>query len=552
MDINRIVEKLMEPYDKALIHLAWLVCSNGKGKGATRYLIFGMVECYPKELTDTLTLPEQDKLFKGGRVFYIRMARPISEAIKWYRTIEQVGYIIVDWNKDGECIDKSDSKKIICGDMKDVKMWPNLVISKKTHDNGNPFIADNWGAVRTHQIFPQRRNSYLLDFISHQNVGTWLERYLTWNISYFPELIGSMNLIFPNPYYSNCDIHMIPKNGSEPDQVKMDFYCRKGIDLSALTVVPFEQDYFGIAGGKDYNIENDSCTITLSGKAEKFGMYVLDADKNIIDFNDFSGFWQGFSFDIFTGYATKEIRRPDKNKCDLVDVYEKVGTVEDGLDSDEEPLGDRLAEAEIRRKRKVETDKHGMRFFYQNHEGAEAYLRNLISKAHKSVLIIDPYCATNELFTYAMSLSVREIEVEIITSKVYLRTPSKLKQYNALGIDVPDLGTELYNQLKDYEKKASGKINILVMTGKDPAIHDRFLVVDDDAWFCGGSLNEVGNRLSCILKLPDSEELVKIIGQIKNSDQVRTLQEWKDIRSETDDADTDGLNTNGVSSNSEN
>lgn len=99
-----------------------------------------------------------------------------------------------------------------------------------------------------------------------------------------------------------------------------------------------------------------------------------------------------------------------------------------GLDSETESLGDRLTEAEIRRWRRAESDKHGMRFFYQNHEGAEAYLRDLISKAHRSVLIVDPYCATNELFTYAMATSVREIEVEIITSKVYLRTRSKLTE----------------------------------------------------------------------------------------------------------------------------
>lgn len=301
--MEKVVEKLMEQYDKALIHLAWLVTPNGKGKGAARRLIFGMVECYPKEFTEVLTLPEQGKQFKSGRVYYIRMLRPVRAAIEWYRAIKQNGYIDYNWNEEGECTEADEPKQILCGKMQDVKVWPDFVLSQKKRDNGNPFIADIWGNVRTHQIFPEQRAPYLMDFVLHHNVGAWLEQYLTWDICYFPELTGSVNLILPNPFYSGCDIRMIPHSGFEADQVKIDFHSRKDMDLSVLTVVPFEQNYFGIAGGRDYNIEYDSCTVTLSGKAEKFGMYVFDADKNMIDFHDFAGFLQRINVDIFTGYA---------------------------------------------------------------------------------------------------------------------------------------------------------------------------------------------------------------------------------------------------------
>ena len=76
----------------------------------------------------------------------------------------------------------------------------------------------------------------------------------------------------------------------------------------------------------------------------------------------------------------------------------------------------------------------------------------------------------------------------------------------------------------------NGKIDAYVMTGNVPVIHDRFLIIDNEAWFCGGSLNEIGNRLSCVIRLPDAQELNKLLEDIKLSDQVRPLKDWLDNR----------------------
>ena len=127
---------------------------------------------------------------------------------------------------------------------------------------------------------------------------------------------------------------------------------------------------------------------------------------------------------------------------------------------------------------------------------------------------------------------MNDAKITIITSKVYLREKSKLSVYTEQGEAVPTLGEELQAQVDNYKKRTGIGVKTLVMTGDNPAIHDRFLIVDDTAWFCGGSLNELGNRMSCVVKLPDSEELGDIIADIENSDQVKTLEKWIEERSQ--------------------
>jgi hypothetical protein len=48
----------------------------------------------------------------------------------------------------------------------------------------------------------------------------------------------------------------------------------------------------------------------------------------------------------------------------------------------------------------------------------------------------------------------------------------------------------------------------MVLIGKTPPLHDRFLVIDDEVLFLGNSLNALGDRASLILSVPDSEPIL--------------------------------------------
>ena len=191
-------------------------------------------------------------------------------------------------------------------------------------------------------------------------------------------------------------------------------------------------------------------------------------------------------------------------------------------------------------------ENQNMKLFYRDHGGAETFLRKKIMGARRSVVIIDPYFSTNEFFAYALAVTMRGVSIEIITSAKHLKEKSRLQIYDEVegesgrGDDGaepqsaarPELGTELQRQVKAYEEKGMGKILVYVMTGDKPVIHDRFLIVDGEAWFCGGSFNEIGNRLSCLMRMQDSDELIRIVEEMVHDDQILDLETWVERRNE--------------------
>lgn len=564
MTIKEINNHLETYYAETLLHIAWIIVPH-RDSESTRHLVFSLLELYPNEVA-TIPLTEQGEKFKGFRIYYQRVKiAKVQDAVNLYRDIQSTATIPVFWDEDGSVDEeilkgiKSTERVIACGILNDYKIWPNLVLTAKKsekRETDNPFVADIWGAVRTHQLMPDKVDAVTLSAMNHENVGIWLEQYMGWNISYYPELVGSVIMLLPNPYYSSMGIRVIPPpkltdkkkrrnrdldqnnkaeiEDSKAESVRVEFTPRRGVDLSVLSVTVFEDTHFGIAGGHKYQIVDNICTIPVIGlQAEKFGCYVKDVDNNLIDYCDFSGFWRKFQMEIHTGGRTKRIRDlncHDGRKFRDVPTFDKTTTVTGG--EDEKPLGKRLTEAAINRRRKKKIEQAGVRYFYKDHEGAEQYIKNLLSNAQDRVIIVDPYAASNELFTYAMNVSLNDVEISIITSKIYLRERSKLPDYDEEGLDIPILGEELRAQIDNYQRRTGIAVKVFVMTGEVPAIHDRFLIVDDTAWFCGGSFNEVGNRLSCVIKLPDSEEISKILMDIENSDQVKTLKEWLDGRNE--------------------
>ena len=563
---ENIINHIKTYYSKALLHLVWITLRNSDGT-ISRRLVFGLLEFYPSEISPIPFL-EQEGRFKGFRIYYQRVViEDMESAVKLYRSIQEKSNFPKFWDVNGNINQEvlkgngikgnGTAERILCNNLQDYKIWPNFILSSKKsekREDDNPFIADIWNIVRTHQLMPDEADPIVLDAVNHENVGKWLEQYMNWNISYYPELAGSVIMVLPNPYYSNMRIRVMPVQAvqnarSQPkmankhvekdaadtevksEQIRIEFTPRHDRDLSELTVIPFENTYFGVTGGTEYKIVDNMVSIPAIGiQAEQFGCYVVDCDGNLTDFRDFSNFWRKFQMNIYTGGVTKKVSNLNSDGYRNIQTYDKADTVVSG--EDEQPLGKRLTDAVIYRRRKRRVEQTGVRFFYRDHEGAEKYIRSLLSNARDRVVIVDPYAATNELFAYAMNISMNDAKITIITSKVYLRKKSKLSVYTERGEAVPTLGEELQAQVDNYKKRTGIGVKTLVMTGDNPAIHDRFLIVDDTAWFCGGSLNELGNRMSCVVKLPDSEELGDIIADIENSDQVKTLEKWIEERSQ--------------------
>jgi hypothetical protein len=59
-------------------------------------------------------------------------------------------------------------------------------------------------------------------------------------------------------------------------------------------------------------------------------------------------------------------------------------------------------------------------------------------------------------------------------------------------------------------------VTALILRGKVPPLHDRFLVIDGAVMFLGNSLNALGERASLILNVPDSEPILAKLRAMAN------------------------------------
>ena len=113
---------------------------------------------------------------------------------------------------------------------------------------------------------------------------------------------------------------------------------------------------------------------------------------------------------------------------------------------------------------------------------------SLLSKAEKSVIVIDPY------FDIKGLSFLSKINSDIVEVVVVLSTNAKLK----------------YEDVEAFEKQFF-KLNVV----KDDTFHDRFIILDfKDCYILGTSFNYIGNKVSFIHKIGDQEQVERLILKI--------------------------------------
>lgn len=101
-----------------------------------------------------------------------------------------------------------------------------------------------------------------------------------------------------------------------------------------------------------------------------------------------------------------------------------------------------------------------------------SFINNLIKEANESVVVIDGY-ADNSLFDFFID-SKKNIKKTIICHKADRLSKTITKRFE-----------EEYGE---------------IIIKEDKSYHDRFLIIDDEIYLVGTSLNSIGSKTSCIIK----------------------------------------------------
>lgn len=493
-------------YRQAVIHLAWFRDDQ------VRHLLFGMVELRPNELPDTVGCPPKNFRAKSNSrkcLHYRRFALPVADAIDWYKNVAGGNPILPH---DPKHLTPGDGAKLEGSKFVQEPPWPHFISSNEL------VFAPEWmHGSRTHFLFPENVLSpEVSEIIGTKKNRTMLEEWLNFNIvEDYPEYLGAICLVAPNPLFRSIEkSHFEQAREGAAETVAYKLVTRQGQRLNGLRLEIVNERPRGRMTPLAHEFDNDAIVV-LDFPAEiyKEGRSITHPDYGLLYWHVPLPILRTIHIEMELQRRQKRVPVPDRSHKQIeyeyiVDEVEDERKITFGDAPKDSDIVSRLIQAKMRRSRRQAAKDYDQRSFYQESREAAEYVRQKISNARDTVLIVDPYFTSRELLAFGRAMSRQEVHLRILTST---------EEIDKIA------GNQLLTLMNNIFKDHSPAPEIRIMTGT-PSVHDRFLVVDGTVWLLGNSLHAIGERAGMINKAPNPESAIEFLEDFW--DQEPTLSDW--------------------------
>lgn len=494
---------LDDDYGAAVIHVAW----DRHRETQHRTLLFAFIELLPKEIPPPLDDYEPRSPRCTHRLgqhsdHYVDVRHvevTARQGLEWYLACRD-GTAILPSHEEDAPADTGRGKPLHLVKLGEEPRWPTLV-SQKSGSDTIPFAPEWIQTPRTHHLLPVA--PFDLDALwsksEQREALLWLDARLHLNLGEYPEYVGSIHLIAPNPVYRRLNSRLQPRE-QPAESVLFRFQPRQGKTLSGLEMIVSEADPWGVGTSQRVNLQGPLARMNFGRGVNAIKEDVWDPRRGFLEVSD-----NGNPF-IRSIHTSISIIKP---------------TLVSGLDSSYEvrrsgePLRtvagskrvvadarSRLVGAYYARKKRRAAEAQEQRWFLGQEEEARDLLRSLLNEATHQVLLIDAYFGARELGKFMLAVGRHDIPIRILSSaEVLKKQVTKVDPSSAL-----EKGDQILRELRHLESQENvNPFEIRVMTGKRPAIHDRFLAIDKRIWLVGSSLNEFGSRGTMMLEVPNPD-----------------------------------------------
>lgn len=522
MEKDKVTQRIISDYKMALVTMIWSCDYNRR-----RDLLFASVEMYPNECDIYFDSEETNIHIKKKkiRLFHRRIIMPAQDALRLYCDVDKERKISMTWE---------DREKYICvSELASFPNWPFFFTSSKENDEFCPFVPDGAGICRLHDKLSRQQYQPLVEICQYENVVKWLQEKLRWNINDFPELIGSIHLILPNPVFRKLSLRIMP-NKNKAEKIYGHFFVRddKMSELKKLNLYTIEKSHVGIMNARRLEINTSDIMLETKGMANEFAYLVESPEYGILDYSGFKGFIRNIKVDMFMHEQKRNVNIVDETgsiSSYTVDVMEHMSTIKMGDAEDDFDIGKKIGYHKHKNYQHREAQKSGQHLFVSNQiEEAQNYIRSLFARAKNNVIVLDPYFDSIDFYKFILSIAVHNVSVCIITSSMILKEKDK-------NYDKPK-GEILKEKIDDLNKNGfKNSLSINVMLGKTPCVHDRFLLIDDECYLSGNSLNHIGERASMLIKVPYAQEIINLIENVINSEDCVSFDVWLNNRKDDEE-----------------
>ncbi|MGC9206487.1 VPA1262 family N-terminal domain-containing protein [Acidithiobacillus sp.] len=493
---------------------------------------------------------DSKKLGKSGMtVFFRRTVLNAQAAIDWYRLLGKGGSKTpIPSLQENIC--EKDGLDITVSNLVDDPLWPKLGLPMGEGLLAQPFGRSNpapfIGSIpaRVHRRFGNTEGFGLL--LANDEALAFIARRLHIFMRDYPEYLGSVALVVPDPIIKQIDNFLIPASNGQGERIFYRFVPRPEQTLDGLKIAMFDEQAYLLSNFETRDVPaNGILEVDKGSCIGAYGYVVTHPVQGVLAYHPPAGFMRqiGLNIDVVSQIRKVSVPIGDSPKSPQTEYrVHRTQNAQSSVIGDEPTIPNvnmRVGIAARQREKAANALRYDQHWFGDGQrENAMAFIRARVGRARNRIMVADPYFGVLQAPQYLLAITSDSVKIKILTSRLAFESgyAPEVRQEETFSLTscsfiqklllflqqrcskfkcnvVADTLTPRFQQfdeeIKRVKTEGNTDVEVMVLPGKSPALHDRFLVVDEEVWFLGNSLNTLGVRASMIIKLPNPDEVIR-------------------------------------------
>lgn len=474
-----VFPRIHDDYGSAVLRFAWLVDRRTR----ERALVCASIEMVPREIPPPPTGDERWLELSRRHFLYARDVVLSGErALEWYRDC-----------RAGKAVRPLADGSVPPASSPGVHLFqiPQMVAEPDTTllvtNQRVPFSADRQESPRVQHLMPS--DSSLRERWTTEEEGrakAWLRKETYFDFDLFPEYLGSATMLAPNPLFRSLLLRL--DDSISDDAVTVVLEPRRGADLRGLELVVEDERPTGLRSFAA-RLEGPILTMRFGDRPRVVRERVICPERGLLFEGGPSVFDLGLDMRVGLGGNRRRVRVPPAAHADA-EVYEVPLTAmatRTRVPGRAPPLAVVLLDAGVRRRRENARAKTEQLWFRDQARDAVLELRKLVGRASFRVEVFDPYFVARDLNNVVLATTDPDVHVRILAS--------------ARALGRRGAGDDLAVALQEARQAEGANRTEVRVLSRNPALHDRFLRIDDDLWALGSSLGRFGLRGTLLMRV---------------------------------------------------
>lgn len=502
----------LDAYHSAIVRIA---TARTSVKSTPSELLFASVELIAASRPVPDSMPVNDKGIpqtyraknSGISIAFRRVAMTAKAAVNWYRNLKHSPTLPEPLNDSDR--GNYDGGPIVTATLLDEPCWPSLstpiadpsLYGSSDDSYPTPFIGPGAYPARIHRQF-SRKTELLNSVIADLDLCTWLGRRIHFDIQLYEELLGGAVLVVPDPDVRRVQSFMArDSNGNE--RLVGSVQSHRGRNLTGLQLTLFEERFGAMHLFRTFDVDESMMIVESNNQLELTGQTLSHVERGLVEQQKALPFLRSINFNMEVVDRQVQIetlngrRKNSQKETHRISEVSQVSNSIVGFEDDytnPPDINSRFYEASEKRRTRRVADQQDLQWF-DNREIAVKFIREKFGKARRDVMVVDPYADAKDLFDFGHFITNRSINLRLLTSRL---------PFN----DKEEINDSFKGVLRTFAERDVEVPDVRVLRGaKNPPIHDRFLVIDDNVWLSGNSLNTIGERASVMVKLPNLADI---------------------------------------------